>query len=164
MTASNEHDLLEALASVDLQERYIANATKDEYYLTEDLLNYASDFVDHVERYQKALVTYPELATMSVDEMSRRSRDEIPPFTRRPGPFRDPELGVHPVLVGRKVPRSALPAVNELRRLLREHASAVKEAPSLAALVRESTGWAAIRDAAQKCLAALDGAADRPAD
>lgn len=164
MAASDEYGPLEVLASVDLQERYIANATKEEYCLPEDLLNYAGDFVDHVERYQKALATHPELATMSVEEMSRRSRDEIPPFTRRPGPFRDPELGVHPVLVARKVPPSALPAVDELRRALSEHANAVEQAPSWAALVRESTGWAAIRDAARKCFAALDGAAARPAD
>jgi hypothetical protein len=164
MAASDEHDPLEVLASVDLQERYVANATKDEYCLPEDLWNYAADFVDHVERYQKALVTHPELATMSVEEMRRRSRDEAPPFTRRPGPFRDPELGVHPVLVARSVPAAAIPAVDELRRALYTHKNAIEEAPSWAALVRESEGWAAIREAARKCLAALNSAADRPAD
>ena len=85
MAANDEHGPLEVLASVELQERYVANATTEEYCLPEDLLNYAGDFVDHVERYQKAIATHHELATMSVEEMSRRSRDEIPPFVRKPG-------------------------------------------------------------------------------
>jgi hypothetical protein len=157
------HDL-QHLASRELQERYMVNATKDEYVLPEDLWNRAADFVEHVRRFQRALETHPELATMPVEEMHRRSRTEAAPFVRSHGPFSDPLITLRDVLVARSVPASALPAVEQLGEVLHANADAMESAPSWTALVRESPGWAAIREAARKYLSAVKDAAARPAD
>jgi hypothetical protein len=157
-------DDLEHLASRELQERYMVNATKEEYMLPEDLWNRAADFVEHVRRFQRALAAHPDLPAMSLEEMARRSREETAPFIRSNGPFRDPLLTTRDVRVARSVPASAIPAVERLGQALDANLDVMKSAPSWTALVRESPGWAAIREAAQNYLSAVKDAAARPAD
>ena len=143
---------MECLASLELQERYLASATKEEYVLPEDLLNCASDLVDRVQRYQHALASHPELATMPVSDIYQRVRDERAPFTRKAGPFRDAELTINDVLVARKIPAVAIPAVDAMRRAIDDHPNVIQESPSWTSLVRESKGWALIREATRTFL------------
>jgi hypothetical protein len=156
-----EPTLLEILASLELQEQHIAQATKDSYILPEDLLNCAGDTVDQVQRYQSALVSHPYLATMPVPALYELARDKSAPFTRMTGPSSDRELTIADVLAARKIPAVALPAIYALRRALQDHPHVIKEAPSWAALVRESVGWAAIRQATRNYLDVLKSPASK---